>query len=209
MHIAAGNADSLPVFSVLEGLLTGNINILKLPEIDGGLSVMLLQELVCVEPALSDYIYVFDYSSKDVASIDKLIQVADGVVIWGGDEAVSALRSMVPPNRKLIEWGHRSSFAYVGKPYPDPNELMGLAHHICWTNQLLCSSCQGIFIDTEQMEDVYKFCEMFLPVLEMVRGRQKSVLDIGTQAQVTLQLYNESLETIINKKKIIVAMVAT
>jgi len=35
-HIAAGNMDALPAFSVLEGLLTGNINILKLPSADGG-----------------------------------------------------------------------------------------------------------------------------------------------------------------------------
>ena len=39
LHIAAGNADGLPVLSLAEGLLTGNINLLKLPQADGGLSV--------------------------------------------------------------------------------------------------------------------------------------------------------------------------
>ena len=37
LHIAAGNADGLPAFSVAEGLATGNINILKLPQADNGL----------------------------------------------------------------------------------------------------------------------------------------------------------------------------
>ena len=32
LHIAAGNADGLPVLSLAEGLLTGNINLLKLPQ---------------------------------------------------------------------------------------------------------------------------------------------------------------------------------
>ena len=36
LHIAAGNAEGLPFFSVVEGLLAGNINILKLPGMDDG-----------------------------------------------------------------------------------------------------------------------------------------------------------------------------
>ena len=43
-HIAAGNVDLLPAYSVIEGLLVGNINILKLPSGDNGLSVLLLKQ---------------------------------------------------------------------------------------------------------------------------------------------------------------------
>ena len=42
MHIGAGNALGLAAFSVMEGLLTGNINILKLPEYEGGISLKIL-----------------------------------------------------------------------------------------------------------------------------------------------------------------------
>ncbi|HEX3000010.1 MAG TPA: acyl-CoA reductase, partial [Armatimonadota bacterium] len=41
LHIAAGNMDGLPAFSVLEGLLAGNVNILKLPAAEGGVSARL------------------------------------------------------------------------------------------------------------------------------------------------------------------------
>ncbi len=41
-HIAAGNIDGLPAFSIAEGLLTGNINILKLPQADNGLSLEII-----------------------------------------------------------------------------------------------------------------------------------------------------------------------
>lgn len=34
LHIAAGNMEGLPAFSALEGLLTGNVNLLKLPSGD-------------------------------------------------------------------------------------------------------------------------------------------------------------------------------
>lgn len=44
LHITAGNMEGLPVFSIVEGLLTGNVNILKLPGNDGGLSM----DIICV-----------------------------------------------------------------------------------------------------------------------------------------------------------------
>ena len=198
LHIAAGNADGLPAFSVLEGLLAGNINILKLPELDGGVSVDLLSELIRIEPRLEDYIYVFDYSSKDVKSIAKLVEAADAVVVWGGDAAVAALRRMVGPDTKLIEWGHKTGFAYVTEAGVTDEALYGLARNICRTDQLLCSSCQGIFLDTEDMEAVYLFCGRFLPILEEVSESTWPHDGIGVVSQVTLELYNEELESFYN-----------
>lgn len=196
LHIAAGNADGLPVFSVLEGLLTGNINILKLPASEGGISVRLLQELIHIEPRLAEYIYVFDYSSKDIEQIGKLIDASDAVVVWGGKEAVSALRGMVPPHIRLIEWGHKISFGYVTPGGITPDGLRGLAENIAVTGQLLCSSLQGIFVDTAELSVVHDFCTAFLPVLEQaVQGRAYKA-DRGIQAQAVLRLYNAELERI-------------
>ena len=195
LHIAAGNADGLPAFSVLEGLLTGNINILKLPEVDGGISILILQELIRVDPALADYIYVFDYGSKDAESIARLVDVADGVVVWGGDPAVRALRQLVSPNTKLIEWGHKVSFAYVTRAgMEDRVELAKLARGICQSNQLLCTSCQGIYLDTGDMAEIHGFCERFLPILRQAAGEIPQEAGIGALSQVTLQVYTARLE---------------
>jgi NAD-dependent aldehyde dehydrogenases len=202
LHIAAGNADGLPVFSVIEGLLTGNINILKLPEMGDYISGRILMELIEIEPALSGYIYVFDYSSKDIDAIGKLIDIADGVVVWGGDAAVKAIRQMAGPDTKIIEWGHKISFAYVAEGGMSDDSLMGLAHNICETNQLLCSSCQGIFIDTDSMETVYRFCERFIGIMDTASKKYPANLSIGIQAQITLQLYNESLESLYKERRI-------
>ncbi len=196
LHVAAGNADGLPAFSVLEGLLTGNINILKLPAAEGGVSVALLSELIRIEPSLSEYIYVFDYSSKDIVHLGKLIDAADAVVVWGGVEAVSAFRGMLSPNIRLIEWGHKISFAYVTPGGMTDGAPAGIAKNIAATGQLLCSSCQGIFVDTEDLDEVYAFCCRFLPFLENAVSQNTQGLDIGVRAQAALQLYSAELETI-------------
>ena len=43
----------------------------------------------------------------------RLAGLADGVVVWGGDGAVRGVRELAGPSVKLIEWGHKISFAYV------------------------------------------------------------------------------------------------
>jgi len=202
LHVAAGNADGLPAFSVLEGLLAGNINILKLPAVEGGLSVRLLLELIKIEPCLAEYIYVFDYSSRDIEHIARLISIADAIVVWGGVEAVSAFRKMVDPSIRLIEWGHKVSFAYVTEQGITDEVLAGLAHNIVTTGQLLCSSCQGIYVDTDDIEVVHNFCRKFLPILETAMQTGSRELGIGIKTLVALQIYTEELETVYQNSKV-------
>lgn len=225
-HIAAGNAEGLPFFSVIEGLLAGNVNILKLPSMDDGISVMLLREMIKEEPELAPYVCVLDVASTNVKILKTLADMADAIVVWGGDAAVGAARSMASPETQIISWGHKLSFAYlsaaaVRKIVSDDvadvdkkvvgesdresryeRELYDLAHHICATNQLLCSSCQGIFVDTEDMSVVNSVAQKFLHILEeaSVDYPQEK---IGVRGKVSISLYNEELESTYTGRKIL------
>jgi hypothetical protein len=200
-HIAAGNVDGLPAYSVIEGLLAGNVNILKLPAADHGFTIELLSELIKVQPELAQYIYVFDTSSNDIPAMKAMAKCADAIVVWGGDAAVSSVRSLAAPNTKIIEWGHKISFAYVTEQGIDETAMIGLAHHILSTRQLLCSSCQGIFVDTANMSDIYNFCERFFAVLKKV-SEEYPRPGIGMQAQLSLLLYNAELEALEQPQRI-------
>ena len=194
LHIAAGNMDALPAFSVIEGLLTGNINLLKLPQADKGLTVRFFQELLQIEPALTDFIYVFDTPSSDVAGMQQLASCSDGIIVWGGDAAVSAVRQLASPGCKLIEWGHRLGFCYISGD-PADTALSALADHIITTRQLLCSSCQVIYLDTDEPAQIIDFCRRFLPLLEQAAAKHPS--DIGADAERTLRRYTAKLERIL------------
>ena len=191
LHITAGNMDGLPAFSVAEGLLTGNINLLKLPSGDSGLSSALLKLLTDTEPRLAPYVYAFSIPSGDRASLQALANLADGIVTWGGDEAVRAMRAMAPPGCKLMEWGHRLSFAYLSGEVR-AEELADLAGHIIKTEGLLCSSCQVIYLDTPDLDRARDFCQRFLPILEQAAalGHQTP----GQAAQAALHGYEQLLE---------------
>lgn len=193
-HIAAGNAEGLPAYSVIEGLLAGNINILKLPSADNGLTVALLRALCEAEPALSEYIYVFDTPSDDIDTMIRLSDFADGIVVWGGDEAVAAVRKMAKPGVRLIEWGHKLSFGYVSGEVSD-GDLAYLARNILSTNQLLCSSCQQIYLNTDDFEAVRNFAARFA---EIMREEEKKFpeLPIGIRGERTLLRHAARLDSV-------------
>lgn len=200
-HIAAGNADGLPAYSLVEGLLCGNINILKLPQADNGLALKIIFRLIELEPTLSDYIYVFDTPSTDISAMQKMASLADGICVWGGKAAVGAVRQMAPVGAKLIEWGHKLSFCYLSDAWRSQTEQMrGLAEHIASTKQLLCSSCQIIFIDTNSEEELHGFCKTFLPMLENAVGRRASNA-IGERAHLAIIRQTALLEEIVGGKK--------
>lgn len=201
-HIAAGNMDGLPAFSLVEGLLAGNVNILKLPQADNGLSVQIIAKLIEYEPLLADFIYVFDTPSSDVHAMKKMSELADGIAVWGGDAATAAIRALAPVGVKLIEWGHKLSFAYISGYSDDgfdKSELVRLAAHIASTKQLLCSSCQVIYLDSERESELEIFCNEFLPILERETER-RSPVSIGGRAHAALLKHTDFLESILGGK---------
>lgn len=195
-HIAAGNMDALPVVSIAEGLLAGNINILKLPSVDNGLTVKAMQLLIDNEPRLKDYIYIFDTPSSDIVAMKKMADMADGIVVWGGDEAVTAVRGLAKPGTRLIEWGHKLGFAYISGYENKEQELRDLAEHIMVTKQLLCSSCQVIYIDTENFDEVKSFAQEFVNYLNDASVKHP-VDEVGAIAETSIKrrvkLYEELL----------------
>lgn len=195
LHIAAGNQPGLPVYSALEGLLTGNINLLKLPHADKGLSLAALSLLCQTQPALADFLYAFDLPSSSTQELQTLAGLADGVVTWGSDAAILAARRLAGPNCKLMEWGHRLSFAYLSGDHFPEEDLAALAEHILSTGGRLCSSCQIIYLDTADRAFMETFCEGFAPILGGMARRFES-----TRALSSLYGHTALLERVVTGK---------
>lgn len=195
LHVAPGNMAGLPAFTAAEGLLTGNLNLVKLPRGDRGLTLAAFQKLTELEPKLAPWLYAFDIPSRDTGSLRRLAALADGVVTWGGDGAVAAMRELAPTGCRLIEWGHRLSFAYLSDW--EGMDLSALAEHIVSTGGLLCSSCQVIFLDTDYLSVGEQFCKKFLPVLE--RAAASRCKTPGQAAQTALYARETALEQTVDR----------
>ena len=203
-HISAGNVIGLPAMSVIEGLLTGNINLLKLPSNDGGLSVELLSMLTDIEPLLKPYIYVFDLSSRDTDEISKLISVSNGVVVWGSDEAISGIRAITLLNIPIIEWGQKLSFSYMTPKGVSDKSLWGLAVDICSTEQLLCSSPQCLYYETASKDELLALAHRFSKIFEEVSSKYPPLdIDIHSQAEITSVIELAKMEGVLGQKHVL------
>lgn len=196
-HIAPGNMPGLPVYTALEGLLTGNVNLVKLPRGDNGLSLAAFRLLTEQESRLAPYLYAFDLPSGRREELKALADLADGLVVWGGDGAIEGARTLAGPGCRLIEWGHRLSFAYASGYEDKDAELSALARHIVGTGQRLCSSCQVIFLDSEDQEAGTAFCREFLPHLEREAAKRPGPV---RGAAASLSGFTALLERIVDEK---------
>ena len=64
------------------------------------------------------------------------------------------------------------------------------------TRQLLCSSCQTVFIDTESYEEILEFGREFLAYLERAADSHPGGSPFVTGA-ISLRRYSEGLERIV------------
>lgn len=204
MHIGAGNVVALSVISILEGMLASNINILKLPSYEGGISIKLLQQLIDIEPRLKPYIYVFDISSKDTQLLKKIGDLSDAIVVWGSDDAVMGIRQLAPPSLPVIEWGHKISFAYFVESEHIEEDLTGLALDICLSEQKYCSSPQCVFYETSRDEELDEFAASLAHKLAFISNQYPlEELSIDVQSQITWAKELVKMEEIIGNQKLI------
>ncbi|MEU2396301.1 acyl-CoA reductase [Streptomyces sp. NPDC007369] len=167
-HIAPGNAATVAPLSIVEGLLAGNVNVLKTSSADTLFPQALMAELAALDPSgtLAARIVVLRFGSSRQEWLRLMCAPADAVAVWGGEAAVEGVAAHVPPGCRLVEWGHRISFAYLtADAWSDPAALDALAEDVCRHEQQACASPQVVYLDTEDEAEVFAFAERFADVL--------------------------------------------
>ena len=160
VHVMPANVFTAPVLGLMEGLMAGNVNIVKVSARDTEFAAVFADELCRLDPGgrLRDYVAVARLSSSDGARMGRLFGIADGVSAWGGERAIAAIREAIPSGTKLIAWGHKVSFSYLAaESLADAGQLestlRAMATDVCRLDQQACSSPQTLFVEVDQDED--------------------------------------------------------
>jgi len=187
LHIAPGNSPSTGFLSVIESLLCGNVNILKDTYRNGMFSIYLLEMLGSILPEIKPFLFGFHIPSSEKEILNKLFNICDAVSVWGGDEAISSIRNSVPPGLRIIEWGHKISFAYFTVEAAENSSLLEeLAHDICRMEQQACASPQILYIDTDDFEKIKTIAYLLSLAMEKVSPLYPvAKIEINEQAEIT------------------------
>ena len=92
----------------------------------------------------------------------------------------------------IISWGHKISFSYVDNNVTD-QEIMDLCKSICLSNQLFCSSSQGIYLNTNDIDELHHLAKRVLPIFVKV-SKEMNTLPLTMKAKNSSLLYNDKLE---------------
>ncbi|WP_329791526.1 acyl-CoA reductase [Lentzea sp. DG1S-22] len=195
-HVTAGNAPAAGVLSAVEGLLSGNLNVIKVASDDSGFTAEVLAELASHDETgqIAARLVVLHFPSSRTDWMSRVLGAADAVAVWGGEEAITGVTRLVRPGTRVVDWGPKLSFAYLtGDWLFDPGTLHALAEDVCRLEQQACSSPQVVYLDTEDPAQVFAFAERFANVLEL-SGRPTREPSQAEWAEITSTVVVAQLE---------------
>ncbi|RLU81776.1 hypothetical protein CTZ27_31725 [Streptomyces griseocarneus] len=191
-HITASNDPIVGVFSAVEGLLAGNVNVIKTSGGDSLFTHLILEALGEQDPdgTIASRLIVLRFSSARTDRLRLMCAPADAVAVWGGEEAVNGVSEHVPAGSRLITWGHRISFAYLtADAWADEDVLDGVADSICRLDQQACSSPQVVYLDTGDRSELAAFAERLGSALDRRgAGLPAARPSVPEQAEITTTL---------------------
>ncbi|MBI2251994.1 MAG: hypothetical protein HYU63_04505 [Armatimonadetes bacterium] len=172
LHVSAGNIFLGGIDSLINGMLTKNVNLLKVASSDPLFPILFAQSLKEADPRgmLANNFCVLSFKGGEEKTENYLKKECDAIIVWGGEETVKSYRKNLPLKTKLIEYGPRIGFAVITQKGIKQNELSGLAQSIAkdiivW-DQKACSSPQVIYL--EQNNNFIKLSKMLAEKLKQM-----------------------------------------
>jgi hypothetical protein len=155
LHMAPSNVDTLFLYSWALAYLCGNASIVRLSQEQGIIVTALLRVIDSVaadDVELRRSNRFVTYGHDDVVTT-ALSEWCAHRIIWGGDEAVAAIRPLpLPPHASERVFGSKYSFAVIDAgrfQQASERERSQLAsaffNDLFWFDQMACSSPQTVF----------------------------------------------------------------
>jgi hypothetical protein len=182
-HWLAGNVPLLGMLTLVQSIITKNVNLIKLSSESSDALPALLKTFVGKEyhtpggrkiegHKLLDTIAVFYYHSNNTTCAEELSLNADVRLAWGGEEAVNAICSL--PSRvgtKDLIFGPKTSFMVIAKESVHTERgvrriLRKVATDISSFDQSACASPHTIFIECNDYLSIELFAERLGESLE-------------------------------------------
>ncbi|PIK14982.1 acyl-CoA reductase [Halobacteriovorax sp. JY17] len=203
LHITSSNSEGLAFLALVEGLISGNINIVKLSRRDSDICFKLVEILLSFDKSnfLKDRIVLLQDAS---IGLEELIDLSDGVSCWGGDSALNSIRALVPSSKRFITWGHKISFALIDMDGDLKTKADKLVLEILKYNQQACSAPQVCYVLDASFSEIRDFSKLLDEAFSESLDITSLELDIQEKAELTN--YNQllKLESLVEDKGVIV-----
>jgi phenylacetate-coenzyme A ligase PaaK-like adenylate-forming protein len=157
-HVAAGNVFVGAIDSLIQGLVTKNINLLKMSGVDPVFPLLFTEALHQVDTqrkvSQAYALLPFRGGDKEVETILK--QGCDTLIVYGGEDAVAAYRDDLPITNRVVEYGPKYSLMVLDAALIEADSVKKIARDFTLWEQSACSSPHVIYVvgTSEQARDL-------------------------------------------------------
>lgn len=183
LHVAPGNVFVSAVDSLIHGMITKNINILKLSKSDPVFPLLFAESLKEVDNygILSSAFAIVDFKGGNKLIEAEFKQRCNGIIVWGGEETVLSYRKDLPVATKLVEYGPKYSFGIITQAGLQSHNIEDItkkvARDVVLWEQRACSAPQVVFI--EKFKDNQNTMQKFMDALATALKAQSKILPQG------------------------------
>jgi hypothetical protein len=114
-HVFSGNVPGVAVTSLVRSLLVKSAALGKTAVGEPLLAALFARGVAEEDPELGECLAVTYWHGGDAALEAAALGMADAVVVYGGAEAVAAVRAATPAGTRVLAYGPKLSFGVVGR----------------------------------------------------------------------------------------------
>lgn len=191
LHVSSGNVLSAGALSMVEGILTKNINLLKASSRATLFPLAFAESLRDVDEdgRIAQSIAVLSWPGAGSHVHRVFQQGCDAIVVWGGEDVVKTYREGLGLKCKLVEYGPKVSFGAIGaEALADPAVAADTALALALWDQSACSSPQVLYVEDPSPDHgpTLAFMDRLAQALDEVQARlPQGPLGMQEQAELT------------------------
>ncbi len=202
LHVTAGNVFLGAIDSLIMGILTKNISIVKLSSKNNTIPYLFAQSLCDVDPTgvLKNSFSLISVDRQSEHPLAELKNGVNGIMAWGGLEMIKSYKKDLTPGVKLLEYGPKISFQVVTKnawkTFGNSKIAEWIARDICMWDQAACASPQNLFIEEGiepqgLLDAIVRECDRF----PLLRGELSPDEEVEHLKERTLAEYHSLFES--------------
>lgn len=155
-HVAPGNIFLGSIDSMITGMITKNINVLKLSSQDPIFPFIFLEALLEEDPSgkIASTLAITSWRHTNMEMMELVGREFDGILLFGGEDAVREYAKITAMGTRLMAFGPRLSWGLIRRglePEALEKAVQGFALDIALWEQKACTSCQNLFVEGKEL----------------------------------------------------------
>lgn len=141
--IFSGNVPGIPAFDMALALALKSSCYARPPQAEPHFASLFAQAVSEIDPVLGRELHVCRWAREDRQPYER----AGGVIAYGSDQTMIAIRTMVPPGVPFLAHGARLSFAVILQEAATAETARYLAKDVAWYDQQGCVSPHVAYVE--------------------------------------------------------------